>query len=80
MPGPEKSGPSGSRFVLASWRKFGVRWAPSERPKFVSFPLIVVGGRVQVWLPEDDHADVGVEVDLPGLGAGKSEKKYFAIL
>ena len=32
----------------------------------------MVRGSVQVGLPEDDHSDVGVKIDLPGLGARES--------
>ena len=31
----------------------------------------MVRGSVQVGLPEDDHPDVGVQVDLARLGTGK---------
>ena len=34
----------------------------------------MVRGSVQVGLPEDDHPDVGVKINLAGLGARESVK------
>ena len=56
-----------------SRREFRVHGAASERPQFVTFTLIVLGGRVEIGLSENDHPDVGVEVQFPGFGAGKPE-------
>jgi len=58
---------------LLSWRKFWIRGAPSERPEFPSLSVFMISGRVQIRLAEDDHPDVCMQIDLPGLGACNSE-------
>ena len=40
----------------------------------------MVRGRVEVRLAEDDHPDVGVQVDLPGLGAAEPGKSIKILL
>ncbi len=57
-----------SNFVLFSfsWGKFRICGSPCERPELVSLPLIMVHGRVQVRLTEDDHANVCVQVNFAG--------------
>jgi hypothetical protein len=45
-------------------REFRIQGSSRERPEFEALPLVVVGRRVQVRLAEDDHANVGVQVDL----------------
>jgi len=57
--------------ALFSGRKFRVGWATCERPKFESFSRCVVSCGVKVRLSEDDHPDIGVQVDLSRLGAGQ---------
>lgn len=62
-------------FPLAPWRKLWIGGPLGEGPELEA--LLgggggVVGGSVQVGLPEDDHPDVGVEINLAGLGARES--------
>ena len=74
---------------LFSRRKLGVCGTTRERPEtgydkmlirvvfdipeFESFAWRMIGCCVQVRLPEDDHPDVGVEIDFAGLGAGEPQ-------
>jgi len=62
-----------SRQHLFSWGELRVCWPVCERPEFESFARGVVSRGVHVRLAEDDHPDVGVQVDLASLGAGEPE-------
>jgi len=56
---------------LFTRRKFWIGGTTSERPKFESFALCIVRSCVKVGFAEDDHPNVGVEIDLACLGTGK---------
>lgn len=56
-------------------RKLGVGGTLGEGAKLKTLARGVLGGSVHIRLAEDDHADVGVQIDLSGLGAGKPESQ-----
>ena len=53
-----------SGFYLFSRRELGIAGALGEGAKLESFGRSIIGRRVEVGLSEDDHSDVGVQVNL----------------